>query len=52
MVDGEAVEASILNVPSFLYKEELKVESSKWGMITNKNACDKVRICSAPVPDL
>lgn len=34
VVDGEAVEVSILNVPSFLYKEDLSVTTKKWGEIT------------------
>lgn len=34
VVDGEAVEVSILNVPSFLYQEDLVVESSNWGVVT------------------
>ena len=34
VVDGEAVEVSILNVPSFLYKENLSVPTKKWGEIT------------------
>ncbi|MCI5650103.1 MAG: proline racemase family protein [Fusicatenibacter sp.] len=34
VVDGEAVEVSILNVPSFLYRENLSIETKKWGTIT------------------
>lgn len=34
VVDGEAVEVSILNVPAFLYKEDLTVESRDWGTIS------------------
>ena len=33
VVDGKAVEVSILNVPSFLYKENLKVNIDGWGEI-------------------
>lgn len=33
VVNKEAVEVSILNVPSFLYKENLTVKSTKWGNI-------------------
>ena len=34
VVDGRAVEASILNVPSFLYMEDQKVFMKGWGEIT------------------
>lgn len=34
VVDGEAVEVSILNVPAFLYKEGLEIETEEWGRIT------------------
>lgn len=34
VVDGKAVEVSILNVPAFLYKENLEIETRKWGNIT------------------
>lgn len=34
VVDGEAVEVSILNVPAFLYQENLAIETVKWGKIT------------------
>ena len=34
VVDGKAVEVSILNVPSFLYKENLKVNIDGWGDIS------------------
>lgn len=34
VVNGEAVEATIKNVPAFLYKEDLSVESAKWGKIS------------------
>lgn len=33
VVDGKAVEVSILNVPSFLYKKDLVIETKKWGKI-------------------
>jgi len=32
--DGKAVEVSILNVPSFLYKTDLSLETEDWGTIT------------------
>lgn len=34
VVDGRAVEASILNVPAFLYKSDLWVETEEWGKIS------------------
>lgn len=34
VVDGKAIEVSILNVPAFLYKENLEIETKKWGKIT------------------
>ena len=34
VVNGRAVEVSILNVPSFLYKENLKIHIDGWGEIT------------------
>lgn len=34
MVDREAVEVSILNVPSFLYLENMEIEIGNWGMIS------------------
>lgn len=34
VVDGEAVEVSILNVPAFLYKENLEIDTSDWGRIS------------------
>lgn len=34
VVDGEAVEVSILNVPAFLYKENLEIETREWGRIS------------------
>ncbi|MCD7981200.1 MAG: proline racemase family protein [Clostridiales bacterium] len=33
VVNGEAVEVSILNVPAFLYKQDLQVEIKPWGVI-------------------
>ena len=33
VVDGHAVSVSILNVPSFLYKEKLSIEIKEWGTI-------------------
>lgn len=34
VVDNKSVEVSILNVPSFLYKKDLVIETSQWGKIT------------------
>ena len=34
VVDNRAVEVSILNVPSFLYKKDLVIETSHWGKVT------------------
>ncbi|MGN0202908.1 MAG: proline racemase family protein [Coprococcus sp.] len=34
VVNGEAVEVSILNVPAFLYKEGMETESKAWGRIS------------------
>lgn len=34
VINGEAIEVSILNVPAFLYKDNLEVETEKWGLIT------------------
>ena len=31
---GKALEVSILNVPSFLYKKDLVIETSRWGRVT------------------
>lgn len=33
VVDGEAVEVSILNVPSFLYKKNLSIQTKEWGEV-------------------
>ena len=33
VVGGKAVEVSILNVPSFLYKQGLSIKTKKWGQI-------------------
>lgn len=33
VVNGKAAEVSILNVPSFLYKQDLEITVSKWGTI-------------------
>lgn len=33
VVDGEAVEVSILNVPSFLYRKDLTIETHDWGEV-------------------
>ena len=33
VVDGEAVEVSILNVPSFLYKQDLTIQTSHFGKV-------------------
>lgn len=33
VVNGKAVEVSILNVPAFLYKKDLAIESRNWGRI-------------------
>ena len=34
VVDGEAVEVSILNVPAFLYQHDLEIDTQDWGRIT------------------
>ncbi|MBO5155221.1 MAG: proline racemase family protein [Eubacterium sp.] len=34
VVDGEAVEVSILNVPAFLYKKNLEIDTQDWGRIS------------------
>jgi proline racemase len=34
VVDGHATEVSILNVPAFLYKSDLVVDTEEWGKIT------------------
>lgn len=34
VVDGHAVEVSILNVPAFLYKSDLVVDTEEWGRIS------------------
>lgn len=34
VVNGEAVEVSILNVPSFLYRENLSVQTSRFGKVS------------------
>lgn len=34
VVNNKAVEVSILNVPAFLYKESLEIETSEWGKIS------------------
>ena len=34
VVEGEAVEVSILNVPAFLYRENLEIQTNKWGKVT------------------
>jgi proline racemase len=34
VVDGEAVEVSIRNVPAFLYKRDLEIETAKFGKVT------------------
>ncbi len=34
VVDGAAVEVSILNVPAFLYQENLAVETKAWGRVS------------------
>lgn len=33
VVNGKAVEVSILNVPAFLYKENLEIETKTWGKV-------------------
>ncbi|MGN0374764.1 MAG: proline racemase family protein [Butyrivibrio sp.] len=34
VVNGEAVEVSILNVPAFLYRDNLEINTKKWGKIS------------------
>lgn len=34
VVNNKAVEVSILNVPAFLYKESLEIETSEWGKVS------------------
>ena len=34
VVNGEAVEVSILNVPAFLYKENQEIQTQEWGKIS------------------
>lgn len=34
VVDGRAVEVSILNVPAFLYKSDLVIDTDEWGSIS------------------
>lgn len=34
VIDGHAVEVSILNVPAFLYKKDLSIETEEWGNIS------------------
>ncbi len=34
VVDNKAVEVSILNVPAFLYKKDMEIETSEWGKVS------------------